>query len=243
MSANLWNLKEKSYPRFNKEACEFQKKVIEITKSWGVDYENMEILEVGCGTGNYTFLLADLAARVYALDFSDQMLRALNEDANKLEISHKITSFCGDFMEFNSEKIYDIAFGAMTPALFSLEAFAKFSALADKKVWLGWAGKRESKLLSEIFEAHGERVRAHDTARVLKDWLEEKQIPYKNMPLDNTWHHRANIEDMVSDQAWHLKMHKIEPNLDKIREMVAKFADENGEVYNKTEVKVEVISW
>ncbi|NLK65879.1 MAG: methyltransferase domain-containing protein [Campylobacteraceae bacterium] len=242
-SSNLWNLKEQNYPRFSYEKCEFQRKVIEISNSWGVEYAGKEIIEIGCGTGNYTFLLAGLGAKVYALDFSQKMLDVLENDAKKFELSQKIVPLCEDFLKFKSDKVYDIAFAAMTPALFSDDAFLKFTNLAKVRVWLGWAGKRESGLMSEIFNSHGHAVHAHNTSKDLKAWLEKNKIPYKNQVLEDVWEHKFSTEEAVNDQAWHLKMHKITPNLEKIESIVRKFADKNGEVYEKTEVTLEVIKW
>lgn len=46
----------------------------EVTRSTLVSFRFSSVLEIGCGTGKNTALLATIAAKVHALDFSDGML-------------------------------------------------------------------------------------------------------------------------------------------------------------------------
>lgn len=242
-SANLWDQKEQTYPRFDSKNCDFQKQILATASSWGVDFNGQNIIEIGAGTGNYTFLLGELAKKVLAVDFSANMLKTLDDDAKKLNLSHKITTQKADFKEFDTTQIYDIAFAAMTPAIFDEEAFEKFNRLATHKIWLGWAGKRKSKLLDAVFEAHAQSIHPHNTAQKLKSWLEAKNISYQNTPFDDSWGGIKSQAMATKDQVLHLKMHDITPDMDKISQVLSKFADENGNVYDKTEVKVELIAW
>lgn len=242
-SANLWDQKEQTYPRFDSKNCEFQRQILATASSWGVEFNGQNIVEIGAGTGNYTFLLGEMANNVLALDFSANMLKTLDSDAKRLNLSDKITTQKADFRDFSTDICYDIAFGAMTPALFDEVAFEKFHRLATRKIWLGWAGKRDSKLLNAVFEAHDQAVHPHDTAAKLKSWLEKNAINYKNKPFDDSWERTKPLAMAINDQAWHLKMHDIAPDMDKISQVLSKFADKNGDVYDKTEVKVELIVW
>ncbi|QKF85340.1 SAM-dependent methyltransferase [Campylobacter blaseri] len=241
--SQIWDTKEKFYPRFKDEESIFQKDLIDITKKWGINYLNKEILEIGCGTGAYTFLLARIAKSVDALDFSKQMLAVLKKDALKLGLSDKITCINDDFLSFKSKKIYDIAFGAMTPALANNDSFLKFNKIAKSKIWLGWAGKRSSKIMDKVFQAHNHKLRINNTSNLLKQWLGDNNIKHKSMPLETTWESRLSFEDMVDDQAWHLKMHKISPNREIIKRALEEFIDKDNKILNKTDVKLEVVVW
>ena len=46
----------------------------EVTRATLAPFRFSSVLEIGCGTGKNTALLASIAAKVHALDFSDGML-------------------------------------------------------------------------------------------------------------------------------------------------------------------------
>lgn len=60
-----------------------------VTRETLIDRQYQSILEIGCGTGKNTHLLAQSGDRVLALDFSEGMLRRAKE---KLESDHVIFS-------------------------------------------------------------------------------------------------------------------------------------------------------
>ena len=171
------------------------------------------------------------------------MLAALRQDAQKQGVLEKINCICADFAEFSSNKKYDILFAAMTPALFNLEDYSKIANLADKFVYLGWGGKRESALMSEIFAAHGANLRVHNGSNRLKDWLAQNNISFKNEFFDTSWEHSLSLDKAIKDHAWHLKMHDVEPENDKIRAVLEKYIDDRGLITNKTEARLELIIW
>lgn len=242
-SSEIWDLKEKNYPKFDDKDSEFEKKIINFTQDWGIRYDNKKVFEVGCGTGAYTILLAPIAKHIYALDFSQQMLKSLKESAIKFGVIDKITCIISDFLEYKDDRAYDITFAAMTPALDSEYAFIKFNKLGKIHIWLGWAGKRESKVMNEVFKSHDQELRVPNTSKHLKEWLEKQNISYKNKVLEHKWKSELSLEDMVDDQAIHLKMQGIEPNLEIIKKVLTNFIDKNSKIVNETDVRLELIYW
>lgn len=88
------------------------------------------VLDIGCGTGQYTLMLAKSARSVTGLDISDGMLRKMAEEASKMSIDN-IHAVCSDWESFDSEERFDLVFSAFCPgvnepdALFRMEEFSR----------------------------------------------------------------------------------------------------------------------
>lgn len=242
-SSLMWNKKQKNYPRFNEDNCTFEKKILACARDWGVDFQDKEILDIGCGTGKYTILLGYEAKKVYGLDFSPKMLEILKKDVSKFGLEEKIEIICQDFKDFEIEKSYDIVFASMTPALLSEKAYKKMYKASKTRVYLGWGGKRESKITDEIFSLHGLLLHAPSGSEKLTKWLNEKQINYKNRFFETTWHHEKSLQDTIEDEAWHIQMHGANPDKKLIGKTLQKYADKEGFIKNKTYVRLELIVW
>ncbi len=74
--------------------------------------EGMKVLDVGCGTGNFSIKLAKLGCKVVGIDISDEMLTIARKKAKGLDI------------EFYNMDIYDLDFDDNEfDAVFSMAAF------------------------------------------------------------------------------------------------------------------------
>ena len=63
----------------------------EIVKSMLPEVSGKKILEIGAGTGRFSFLLAEMGAEVTALDISQEMLDVLQRKAKEANLSGKIS--------------------------------------------------------------------------------------------------------------------------------------------------------
>lgn len=242
-SSHTWNQKQKNYPRFDIDDCKFEQDIIKCVKKWGVVFEGKSIIDIGCGTGKYTILLAKEAKGIDAIDFSDKMLEILCEDAKKMKLEHKINPICQDFNDFSQDKRYDIAISTMSPAIFSKNEYEKMNSLATKKVYLGWGGKRESKITNAIFNSHGLTSHTQKASEYLKQWLVENDIKFKSKFFNSSWQNEAKLEDALEDEAWHLSIHGVNPDKDVIKKILLEHINKNGYIINKTNVKLELIIW
>ena len=243
-NALQWDLKVNDYPRFtNGENC-FEINVLNLLKDWGIDFNNSSVLDIGCGTGVYTLHVAKIARSVDALDFSKNMLDILVKDAKSINVSN-ITTYCKDFEKFEKpDKSYDWVFTTMSPALNSSLARQKANDLALKGVaYLGWGGKRESKIMEAVFNAHEHKLHAPPGSEEMKGWLKSKNINFKSKYLETTWVKNQNLDDAINSEAWHLNIHGIKPDKEKIRNIIEPFCDKNGNIENKTNVGLELITW
>ncbi|ERG88673.1 MAG: methylase involved in ubiquinone/menaquinone biosynthesis [halophilic archaeon J07HX5] len=58
--------------------------------------DNKQILEIACGTGRFTTLLADRGANIVGVDISDPMLQQARERAQMTGVADNLTYFRGD---------------------------------------------------------------------------------------------------------------------------------------------------
>lgn len=76
--------------------------------------KGMKILDIGCGTGNFSMKLAEKGCKVIGIDISDEMLSRAREKAEKLGLD----------IEFYNMDVYNLDFEDQTfDAAFSMAAF------------------------------------------------------------------------------------------------------------------------
>ncbi len=143
----FWEFKSKKYPRpFDAGIIDETKKIIKIIEGFNVDFRGKKIIDIGCGTGIYSLVFAEDAYEVWCLDFSQGMIAALKEEAEKRNIKNCRCVIC-DFNSFDAKeyhKYFDIAFASMTPAIKNVEDVEKMEMLSKEWcVYIGWAGKRK----------------------------------------------------------------------------------------------------
>lgn len=242
-SSKAWNEKQENYPRFDMDNCEFEKSVIGCAKSWGVDFDDKNIIDIGCGTGKYTILLAKTAKAIDALDFSNKMLDILHTDAKKMKLNHKINMICQDFDEFENNKKYDLAISTMSPAVLSEVQYEKFNLLSDTKVYLGWGGKRESNISNAIFKAHNLTSHTKKASENLKKWLEKNKLKYKSKYFETVWEDKSRLNEALKSEVWHLKLHGITPNIKLIENILSEHIKDGKYIINTKHVRLELIVW
>ena len=87
----FWDRKARTFPRFAEGEDTYEAGILNKVRSHGVDFNGSTVLDVGCGSGMYTIRLAREAARVTALDISDEMLNILRKDAeNPASRQHRL---------------------------------------------------------------------------------------------------------------------------------------------------------
>ncbi|MEF3280736.1 MAG: class I SAM-dependent methyltransferase [Elusimicrobiota bacterium] len=174
-----WNFKAKKYPRpFENKGLMERKSIIKIIEKLGVDFRNKEIIDIGCGTGVYGLIFAKKAKHVLCLDFSNEMLKVLKDEAKKNSIEN-IKIVKKDFSKFDIgdyQKKFDISFASMTPAVKNSIDIVKMERLSRKWcVYIGWAGKRENRILNEVYSLFGLSHIFQRDILILRKYLTEEK--------------------------------------------------------------------
>lgn len=132
-------------------------KTIDFLKRSDLLFEEMTVLDIGCGTGMLAIELAKCGAKVTALDFSTGMLGKFRDGITP-EIEENITILSDDWHELDIdargwEKNFDLVVAFMSPGVAGPESFYKMMRCAKKGCAIrGWAAKRNHPILSVLWE-------------------------------------------------------------------------------------------
>lgn len=204
---NPWDKKAKFYDKDGGKLTKFQLEFLELIKSWGVDFKDKSVIDVGCGTGNYTLHLAKECRQILGIDSSKGMLDELEKKRKNLELTN-VSTKCVSFEELNIESKFDIAFLTMSPAV-SPDKFDKFIKLAPLRVYLNWEVERYSSILSPLFTKLGKKSKISD-ALLLKEHLETKNIPFKTQILEEKRVENREFNKALENAKWHLNISRLE---------------------------------
>lgn len=239
--AKKWDEKAKSYNRYSSDEDRFEAKLLQKILAKEISFQNKRIIDIGAGTGVYTIRVAQDAKEVLALDFSSEMLEILKKDALTLglqNISIQQTSWDA----FKYSNTFDIALCTMSPALESDEDFQKFHDIATTKIYLGWAGIRDSNILNNLFKAHGKINRAPNGSAKLKNWLDKKRKFYMVEPIEELRVSTCKAEDGEAKYKWHLEIRGVEANENIIKDVLQNFT-KDGIITETTTSHMNLIIW
>ncbi|WP_024955158.1 class I SAM-dependent methyltransferase [Sulfurospirillum arcachonense] len=237
-----WDKKAKNYSRYSEDKNSFDKKIFKALESLHVKLTNKTLLDIGCGTGVYTLQAAKQCLHVKAIDSSKEMLEVLKQDAKTLNLTN-IETLHVSWDEFTCKESYDYALCTMSPALRDEKDFIKMDNCATTKIYLGWAGKRDSNILDLLFKAHGQIYTAPNGSKKLQNWLDKNKRFYHLIPFEETKISKRDLKKSIENFQWHLEIRGIVPNINKIEEILKKLCDENDNITETTESYFNLIIW
>lgn len=134
-----------------------QQAVFDFLDSCGVNFDGMNVLDIGCGPGNYTLSLAKKAANVWALDPAVSMLDILKERAENEGIDN-ITYVNLPWEEINLKQEgwlgkFDMVFASMTPGVNDKETLEKVINASRGYCFVSkFAGQRRNNLQEKLWQ-------------------------------------------------------------------------------------------
>lgn len=239
----FWNHKAKTYPiPTDKEGLKTPKKVLVKAKEFGIDFKNKTILDIGCGTGIYSSLMAKEAKNVLGIDISSEMLSKLKEYIKEFNIAN-ITTKEIDFKNFDINYKFDIILSAMTPAISTKEDLEIMINLSKEAcIYVGFAGKRESPLMNEILSHFGFHYEVKNGFNKITNILKELGYEYQEAFFEHNWNQIGSLEEITNDVIEHLKMKDFEVDKDRVAELLKPYL-KNGKIERKTFSKIGVLIW
>ncbi len=239
---NKWDKKAKNYSRYGEDKDRFENRIFEALESLHVEFQNKTLLDIGCGTGVYTLHLAKKCLHVEAIDSSKEMLELLKEDAKKLKLK-SINTQHTNWESFTCRDIYDYALCTMSPAIRDDNDLEKMTKCAKSRIYLGWAGKRETHIIEALFKAHNSTYTPPNGAKKVKQWLEKNKKPYRVIPFDETKVRTREFQESVENFEWHLDVRGLKPNRAKIIKVLEEFKDKDNFVTETTINHFNLIVW
>jgi len=170
------------------------------------------------------------------------MLDVLQEDAKKYNISGIKTIF-STFDDFEIQKPYDVAFCSMTPAVSEVKSFEKMDKSGDKKLFLGWGGKRESSLHGPIFEVFGGSYNVPRGGLDLLEWLKNTKKGFEYTILEETRSSNYDLPQAIENVSWHLGMNKVDFTTEKLTSILKEIAQKEGQITNIVRSEMVLATW
>ncbi|MDD3343895.1 MAG: class I SAM-dependent methyltransferase [Sulfurospirillaceae bacterium] len=246
---NFWDNMAKRYPRFNDASMS---KDVNHILSWcqerNVSFEGTTILDIGAGTGTIAIPLAQKGAHVTAMDISEGMLAALNEDAKEQGLSAKVSTHQSDWDSFPLSQQYDIVIASMTPAISDLQKIEKMlGATKGIGIYVGWGKYRINKLVEALVKAHTKEEEDCASGGCIKaaqfiDILDERNITYESSFFATSWCDTYSFEEAREYAYDQLKRKEITPN-EEIVESILISNLEGDKVQITTEAEKGIILW
>jgi len=244
----FWEYKAKRYPLpFEERSLKTTKKIIDIVKGRRVVIENARILDIGCGTGNYTLPLAQEAWAVIGVDFSESMISRLTEELKKHHF-HNVSTLCAswkdlDITSSNFEKAFDIVWSSMSMAVREEEDVRKMEACSRNWcVYIGWGGKKKNPLMEEIFKIHDIAFQPPAATNNISAILNQIGRSHSLDFIETSWDWCGTCDEAVEDISVHIEFFGGTPITEKIKDVVSKYS-QDGLLKHTTDAKLGIITW
>lgn len=158
MQAGFWDKRAGEFARDRVAEREDKrlKGVLDLIGTTGLDLKGAEVLDIGAGTGSLAIPLARSGANVTALDFSQEMLKKMEQRAKDENIPTLRTLFKSwDEIDLDAEgfrKKFDLVIASMTPAVRCPETF-RLMLEASKGVcyYSGWVNRKWDPAYYELY--------------------------------------------------------------------------------------------
>jgi 2-polyprenyl-3-methyl-5-hydroxy-6-metoxy-1,4-benzoquinol methylase len=83
---------------------------LDLAQMHRAEWENTNVLELGCGHGLYSIAFAKLGANVTMVDYSEAMVRLALENAKAKGVEQRCNIICADLLEFICDDTFELVF-------------------------------------------------------------------------------------------------------------------------------------
>lgn len=238
-----WNARARTFPRYEYGVDNYEARMLRLITDNGLDLRGKRILDVGCGSGMYTIRLAQVAKSVVAVDISDEMLRILAEDAAAMRLAN-ISCVRTGWDEFETSERFDVVFASMTPAVNNDLTREKLLRFTDAwVVFMGFTERMASDVMGPLYSHYGVTPKVFNNAQTMRQWLEERGIPYTAVPVKGQWVVEKNAEEMLDSCIITLQQYNIVADVDYIAQYLKVFCNGAGKYVERTDYAVEILLW
>ena len=116
--------------------------------------KDVAVLDIGCGQGAHSIVLAQRVGDVVGVDLSPVMIERAKAKANECGLKN-VSFLCGDFRNVAIERQFDLVFAHMTPAVADAAALEKMLSLAKGYCYLVKPVRRDDPVLEALYGVAG----------------------------------------------------------------------------------------
>lgn len=227
-------------------------KVIEILMAEGYLIPDSDLLDIGCGPGNFSLPLAEVCRSVTALDGASEMCRQLQGKVdllgrNNIKIMHRLW----EEIDLDREQMvnkYDLVFASMTDAVSDYPTLEAMNHASKKNCCLVfWAENGKNRACSELWELiFKETDTGYGMASVIYPFNLLYSLGY--FPsirfINSEWSTEEPVEEAFESLTRFFWLYTdITPY---IKDVITRYVIENAEdgvFMRKTEARLGVVTW
>ncbi|NLY04112.1 MAG: class I SAM-dependent methyltransferase [Campylobacter sp.] len=206
VSKKYWDEKAKIYDKFDGKLTETQLNFLQLIQNFGINFKDKNVIDIGCGTGNFTLHIAKICRSILGVDSSEGMLSKLYSKLAKTSLTNVRTELVS-FQDFIPKEKFDIAFLTMSGAVNENE-FEKFLNLAEQRVYMSWEKPRYSSMLAPFFLHIGKKRDEKTTAVKFMEFLQTNNIAFKTEVREDIKVIKREFSEAFTNASWHLNMDK-----------------------------------
>lgn len=226
--------------------------VVDILQHEGFLAPETDVLDIGCGSGNYTIPFAELCVGVTAIDGAKEMCCQLKNKVEHLgfkniEVRHKLWEEV-DLGKEGMHKKYDLVFASMTEAVSDYRALEAMNDASKENCCLVfWAGAVTNKVRSELWEKiFNKPDPGYGTTSVIYPFnLLYSLGCYPAIRfIDSEWTNEETVDKAIEGLARFFWLYTdITPG---ITDTITRYVNENafnGKLLQKTKATLGIVTW
>ena len=197
-------------------------KVVDILFEEGILRPEDSVLEVGCGKGAYSMLIAPKVRVLTCMDISDRMLDHLFNDLHIKELG-RVERFHKDWNTYTPRKGYAACFCAMLPRASSESSLLRMEGAARERcaavVWE--RNLREDLMLKIRDELEIDWPKETEDSHTVGDWLEENGREFSEHRMISSVESMVPVETVIAKEITRFKSAGFTEGVeDVVRELV-----------------------
>jgi SAM-dependent methyltransferase len=214
-------------------------------------HKEMNVLDIGCGTGIFSIALSKRVAKVIAIDISDKMLEYARLNAEKHQRGN-IEFICADWKDTNLQQAgwdqsFDLVIAHNTPAICDADTFEKMMHSSRDYCFFARPTRRTDSVLGELLEIIGapakSKGRDDDIIVALAILWGQGLLPEMTQ-LKDSWRMEKPLEEACE---FYIDKLKVSHELDAAQEQAIKnylrSIAVNNAVAENTRTAITIIGW
>ena len=241
-SKECWDMQAERYQNsVYTNSSDYTTRLFSYLRSTGALYPGCTVADIGCGAGKNAIHFAENGSPLLLVDISDKMMEYALGNLKDYHIP--IESAVCDWTKTDTNSMgwnasVELAFGAMTPALESIDDLRKFSSISKKFCFISMFSDYEDAIAESFVSGSRKFPDAHlKCSEKVSQILQLGYYPDLHF-VDYDWENLLTLDEAVSiyqdstrDDP-HSLIHKLEP-----------FTDSDGMVHQYVHTKVAWLLW
>lgn len=250
----FWN---KFAPKYDKKHTQGKKderltRVINILKEKQFIDQDTQVLDVGCGTGNYALPLSQICKSVTALDGAAEMCRQLEKKIKAEKVSNiRVIHHLWEDIDIKAESLYksfDLVFASMNPGICDYDTLNRMNLTSKKNCCLiFWAEGSSSLARQDLWQIlFNEEDSGYGGAGIIYPFNLLFSLGYfpEIQYIDSEWGHEETIEEAIESLCRSFWLFtEITPEVKKTISNYVKEKAVGNTFMQKTKARLGVVTW